>query len=91
VGGTDRGAEQWGPAARLAAVAGVFVSSLSLSLFLYAVSPVASSLLSAAFIASGIVGRRRAASTLSYAMAAALLAGGVAAALTAIGLAAAGR
>jgi hypothetical protein len=83
--------EKWGPAARLAAAVGVFVSAVSVALFLYAVSPIASSVLSAAFIAGGVVGRRRATSAISHAMAVALLLGGGAAALTSVGLAAAGR
>lgn len=90
VDGTDARHAQWGPAARLAAAAGVLISAVSVSLFLYAVSPIASSVLSAAFIAGGVVGRRRATSTLPHAMAGALLLGGAVAALASIGLAAAG-
>jgi hypothetical protein len=91
VSGTEARNEEWGPAARIAAAAGVLISTVSISLFLYAVSPMASSFLCAAFIAGGVVCRRRATSALARALAVALLVGGAVAALASIGLAAAGR
>jgi hypothetical protein len=77
--------------ARLSLAAGVFVSVVSVSLFLYAISPIASVIASSAFIAAGVVGRQRASSPVGYAMAVAALSGGIVAAIVAIALAAAGR
>jgi len=53
--------EQWGPVARYSLAVGVFVSAVSFSLFVHLISQLASPIVSAAFIAAGIVGRRRAA------------------------------
>jgi len=83
--------EQWGPVARYSLAVGVFVSAVSFSLFVHLISQLASPIVSAAFIAAGIVGRRRAATPIGQAIAVAALAGGLVAALASIGLAAAGR
>jgi hypothetical protein len=90
-GGDTEGGEQWGAVARLSLAAGVFASVVSFSLFVHLVSQLASPLVSAAFIAAGIVGRRRAATPLGQAVALATLAGGLTGAIASIALAAAGR
>jgi hypothetical protein len=83
--------EEWGPVARLALAAGLFASTVSFALFVHLVSLLASMLVSAAWIAAGIVGRRRTQTPLGNAAAAATLAGGVVSAIASIALAAAGR
>jgi hypothetical protein len=87
----DARGEQWGTVARLSLAAGVFASVVSFSLFVHLVSQLASPLVSALFIAAGIVGRRRAATQLGHAVAVATLTGGAVAAIASIALAAAGR
>jgi hypothetical protein len=69
----------------------MFASIVSFSLFVHLVSQLASPLVCAAFIAAGIVGRRRAQTPLAQAVATAALAGGVVAAIASIALTAAGR
>ena len=88
-GGTERG-EQWGTVARLLLAAGILASVVSFSLFVHLVSQLASPLVSAAFIAAGVVGRRRATTPLGHAVALATLAGGIVGAIASIALAAAG-
>ena len=81
------GGEQWGPGARVAMAAGTFVSVVSLCLFIHAISQLAS----ASFIAAGIVGRRRATTSLGTTIALATLAGGIVGAVASLVLAATGR
>ena len=91
---TNRGSagrEQWGPVARAAMAAGVFVSVVSLCLFIHTISQLASPLVSAGFIAGGIVARRRATTPRANTIAFATLAGGVIGAVASLVLAAAGR
>lgn len=81
----------WSLPARALLAAGVLVSAVSLSLFLYAVSPIASVIVAALFVAAGVVGRERASTGFASLLAVAALSGGAIAAIGAIALAAAGR
>lgn len=83
--------EEWGTVARLALAAGLFASTVSFALFVHLVSLLASMLVSAAWIAAGIVGRSRVQTPLGQAAATATLAGGVVSAIASIALTAAGR
>jgi len=74
--------------ARLALAAGIVAFALSLALYLYTLSPSLSIVVTAAFIAGGAVGRRRALEPIARAAAHAFLAGGVAGAVAALVLAA---
>ena len=77
--------------ARFGLAAGSFTIAVSTSLFVYTISPLSSVIVSALFIAGGVVGRRRVPPGAGQAIAAATIAGGVVAAIAAIALAAAGR
>ncbi len=90
-GRRSAGGEQWGPGARVAMAAGTFVSVVSLCLFIHAISQLASPIVSASFIAAGIVGRRRATTSLGTTIALATLAGGIVGAVASLVLAATGR
>jgi hypothetical protein len=87
----QRAAGEPGRLSRLGIAAGAFVSAVSFSLFIHSVSQLSSPIVSAAFIAGGIVARQRAATPTAHAIALGVLAGGVVAALASIALAAAGR
>jgi hypothetical protein len=83
--------EEWGPVARFALAAGLFASTVSFALFVHLVSLLASMLVSAAWIAAGVVGRNRVHTPLGQAAALATLAGGIVSAIASIVLTAAGR
>jgi len=83
--------DSWGPVARIATAIGAFLSVVSVTLFIHTISQLASPLVSAAFIAAGIVGRRRATTQLGHLLALATLVGGLVGAVASIALAAAGR
>lgn len=76
---------------RLGLAVGAFVIALSFSLFIYTVSQLSSPIVSAMFIAGGVVGRRRVPTDAGQALALGTIAGGTVAAIAAIALAAAGR
>lgn len=76
---------------RLGLAAGAFVIALSFSLFIYTVSQLSSPIVSAMFIAGGVVSRRRVSTDAGQALALGTIAGGAVAAIAAIALAAAGR
>jgi hypothetical protein len=88
---TQQGEGDLGALARLAVAAGAFLCAVSFSLFIHTVSQLSSPIVSAAFIAGGIVGRQRAATAVAHAVAVGALAGGGVAAIASIALAAAGR
>ncbi len=87
----DARPDQWGPVARAAIAIGAFLSVVSVSLFIHTISQLASPLVSASFIAAGIVGRRRATTSLGWTLAVATLVGGIVGAIASIALVAAGR
>ena len=84
-------AEQWGPAGRVAAAVGMFVTTVSLGLFIHTISQLASPIVCASFIAAGIVGRQRATTQLGRMIALGALAGGIVAAVSSLVLAGVGR
>jgi hypothetical protein len=74
--------------AQLGIVAGAFVCAVSFSLFIYSISQLSSPIVSAMFIAGGIVLRQRATTSTAQAIAMGMLVGGAVAAVSAIALAA---
>jgi pyrrolidone-carboxylate peptidase len=83
-------ARDQGTLARAGIVAGAFVCVVSFSLFIHTISQLSSPIVSALFIAAGVVLRQRAATPTAHAVALGSLAGGVVAAVATIALAAAG-
>ncbi len=86
----QRAAGEQGRLTQLGIAAGAFISAVSFSLFIHSISQLSSPIVSAAFIAAGIVLRQRAATPTAHAIAVGLLVGGVVAAIASIALAAAG-
>jgi pyrrolidone-carboxylate peptidase len=78
-----------GALSRAGIAVGTFICAVSFALFIHSVSQLSSPLVSAAFIAIGVVLRQRASSSTGLAIANGALAGGVVAAIAAIALAAA--
>jgi hypothetical protein len=76
---------------KLGLSAGAFVCAVSFSLFIHTISQLSSPLVCAAFIAAGIVARRRVATESGKALAIGVLVGGGVAAVASIVLAAAGH
>lgn len=83
--------EQWGPLARISVAAGAFVTAVTFGLFIHTISQLASPIVSASFIAAGIVGRQRATTPAGQAVAFGSLVGGIVAAIMSLALAGAGR
>lgn len=77
--------------ARIGLAAGAFAIAVSFSLFIHTISQLSSPIVSALFIAGGVVGRRRVPTSSGQAIATGTIVGGVVAAIAAITLAAAGR
>jgi hypothetical protein len=80
-----------GRLSQLGIAVGAFVCAVSFSLFIYSISQLSSPLVSAAFIAGGVVLRQRGATPTAQAIATGMLVGGIVAAIASIALAAAGR
>jgi hypothetical protein len=76
---------------RLGLAAGAFAIAVSFSLFIHSVSQLSSPIVSALFIAGGIVGRRRVPTDAGQALAVGTIAGGVVAAIASLALAASGH
>jgi hypothetical protein len=87
----QRAAGDQGWLTQLGIAGGAFISAVSFSLFIHSVSQLSSPIVSAAFIAAGIVLRQRARTATAHAIAIGMLVGGVVAAIASIALAAAGR
>ena len=83
--------DDWGRAAQVAMAVGAFASVVSVCLFIHTISQLASPIVSAGFIAAGIVGRWRATTPLTTLLSLATLAGGIVGAVASLALAAAGR
>jgi hypothetical protein len=78
-----------GALSRAGIAAGAFVCAVSFSLFIHSISQLSSPIVSAAFIAAGIVLRQRATTATGQAIALGALVGGIVAAVASIALAAA--
>jgi len=79
-----------GVLSRAGIVAGAFVCAVSFSLFIHSISQLSSPIVSAAFIAAGVVLRQRASTGSGQAIALGALAGGIVAAVASVALTAAG-
>jgi hypothetical protein len=82
-------AGQPGPISRAGIAAGAFVCAVSFSLFIHSISQLSSPIVSAAFIAAGVVLRQRATTGTGQAIALGALVGGTVSAIASIALAAA--
>jgi hypothetical protein len=87
----DTQPEEWGPVGLVSIAVGAFVIAVSLGLFMHTISQLASPIVCAAFIAAGIVGRRRAATPAGAAIGIGTIAGGVVAAIAGLALTATGH
>ena len=87
---SQNAAREPGALVRAGIAAGAFVCVVSFSLFIHTISQLSSPIVSALFIAAGVVLRQRAATPTALAVALGSLAGGVVAAIATIALAAAG-
>ena len=76
---------------RLGLAAGTFVCAVSFSLFIHTISQLSSPIVSAMFIAGGVVGRQRIRTGSGQALSLGFLVGGAVAAVSSIALAAAGH
>lgn len=76
---------------RLGLAAGTFICAVSFSLFIHTISQLSSPIVSAMFIAGGVVGRQRIHTASGQALSLGFLVGGVVAAVSSIALAAAGH
>jgi hypothetical protein len=81
---------QW-TAGRVGLAAGAFICAVSFSLFIHTISQLSSPLVCAAFIAGGVVARRRSATIDGRALAAGVLAGGIVAAVASLVLTSTGH
>jgi pyrrolidone-carboxylate peptidase len=79
-----------GMLSRAGIAAGAFVCAVSFSLFIHSISQLSSPIVSAAFIAAGVVLRQRASTATGQAIALGALVGGVVAAVASLALTAAG-
>jgi hypothetical protein len=79
-----------GALTRAGIASGAFVCAVSFSLFIHSISQLSSPLISAAFIAAGVVLRQRASTPSGQAIGLGVLVGGVVAAVASLALAAAG-
>ena len=79
-----------GALSRVGIAAGAFVCAVSFSLFIHSISQLSSPIVSAAFIAAGVVLRQRASTPSGQAIGLGALVGGAVAAIASIALAAAG-
>jgi pyrrolidone-carboxylate peptidase len=84
----QRAEREQGLATQLGIAAGAFVCAVSFSLFIHSISQLSSPIVSALFIAGGIVLRQRATTPTAHAIAIGMLIGGIVAAIASLVLAA---
>jgi hypothetical protein len=83
--------EEWGTLGLVSFAVGAFVIAVSVGLFMHTISQLASPIVYAAFVATGIVARRRARTPAAVALGLGAVAGGVVAAIAGITLTATGH